>query len=164
MSIGVALILISKLDLNTYLPTSHQILGRSLSRAADNLPLSEIAHQLACLAAFKESSLKDSIPPLNLYHAGFLIAANERDMIEILEIAAMPFVLTETISRGIDAVIISGSLAQWRDAVKVGCKASREVRLVFNSVYRILCEKGLKDIFDNLQVSEQQDHTFLLEG
>jgi hypothetical protein len=161
------------MDLSQFLPVSRQLLGYSPAKAADGttIPLQELAHQLACIAAFKNeqagTSVRSAILHLDLFHAGFLIAADERDMVEILEIAGMPFTLTVTLVRGIDAAIISGSLTQWRAAVKVACSAktqlSRGARHAFNSVYKILCEHGLKDMFDDLQVSEQQDHTFLLE-
>lgn len=171
---GVMLILLTKMDLSHFLPLSREMLGYSPAKAADGVtvPLQEMAHQLACVAAFKDEhaapSVNTAIPYLNLFHAGFLFAADERDMIEILEIAAMPFTLVETLSRGIDAAIISGSLAQWRDAVKIAChpktQLSSGARYAFNSIYKALCKIGLKDIFDDLQVSEQQDHTFLLEN
>lgn len=173
MNPGVALILASKLDLSQFLPLSRDMLGYSPAKNADGapIPLQELAHQLACIAAFKDeqaaSTVKAAILQLDMLYAGFLIAADERDMVEILEIAAMPFTRTPTLARGIDAVIISGSLVQWRTAVKAACNSrthlSRDARHTFNSIYKILCKQGLKDMFDDLQVTEQQDRTFLLE-
>lgn len=171
MNPGVAIIITPKLDLNTLLPLGRELLGYALAKAADGATLSEIAHQLACISAFKDEytppTVRAAIPYLNLFHVGFFVAADERDMVEILETAGMPFTLKETLARGIDAAIISGSLAQWRDAVKLAChpktQLSRGARYAFNVVYKILCKEGLKEIFNDLQVSEQQDHTFLLE-
>lgn len=173
MNPGVGLILLTKMDLSQSLPVMRELLGYSPAKAADSvtIPLSEIVHQLACIAAFKDeqasSSIRVAASHFNLFHAGFLIAADERDMVEILEVAAMPFTCTETMARGIDAAVISGSLAQWRDAVKLAChpktQISRGARYAFNFVYKILCKQGLKDMFNGLQVTEQQDQTFLLE-
>lgn len=173
MNPGVGLILLTRMDLSQSLPIMREMLGYSPAKAADavTIPLSEVVHQLACIAAFKDEqaapSVRAAVSHLNLFHAGFLIAADERDIVEILEIAAMPFTCTETMARGIDAAVISGSLARWRDAVKLAChsktRASRGARYVFNAVYKILCKQGLKDMFNGLQVTEQSDQTFLLE-
>ena len=173
MNPGVGLVLLTKMDLSQSLPVMRELLGYSPAKAADGVtvPLSELVHQLACVAAFKDEqanpSIRAAIPHLNLFHAGFLIAADERDMVEILEAAAMPFTCAETVGRGIDAAIISGSLEQWRRAVKLAChpktQISRGARYAFNFVYKLLCKQGLRDIFDDLQVTEQNDQTFLLE-
>lgn len=170
MNPGVALILLTKLDSASFLPLSREILGYSPAKAADSVCLSNVVHHLVCLASFKNENIVPTIQAaslcLNLLHAGFLIAIDERDTVEILEIAAMPFVSTDTLSRGIDAIILSGSLAQWRDAVSRGCcqDVSRDVRHAFNSVYRELCRIGLKEMFTNRQATNRQDQTFLLEN
>ncbi len=174
MNPGIALILLTKLNLQAFLPLSRDILGYSAAKAADgvSIELKEIPHNIACLAAFKDEkhppTFKSDCPYLKLFQAGFLIAADERDMAEILELAAMPFVLTQTMSRGVDAVIVSGTLAAWRDAITLACSPrtdiSREARFTFNSAYKIFCKEGLRDMFGDLHVAEQADHTFLLQN
>ena len=174
MSAGAALVLLSNLDLNTLLPLSRELLGYSLAKAADGLtvPLSEFAHQLACLAAFKDSeappTVRAAIPYLELCHAGFLVAADERDLVDILEIAGLPFIVVDTPQRGIQTAIVSGSLNSWVRAVKLACHSqfsmSRDVRHIYNIIYTQLCNIGLKDIFGDLQTTELHDKTFLLEG
>jgi hypothetical protein len=173
MNPGVVLVLLTKMDLTNFLPLSREMLGYSPAKAADgvSVPLPALAHQLACVAAFKDETapptVRTAAPQFDLFHAGFLVAADERDMIEILETASLPFTHTETLMRGVDAVILSGSLSQWRDAVKLAChpktKLSRGARQAFNFIYKTLCKEGLKDMFDDLQATEQSDHTFLLE-
>lgn len=173
MEPGVILISLTKMDLERFLPLSRKLLGYSPAKAADGVtvPLQEMAHNLACVAAFKDEKaspyVKETTSHLNLFHAGFLIAAYDRDMVEILELTGMPFVLTETLGRDVYAAFICGSLSQWRTAVRLACHpnklTTRCVRYAFNEVYKILCDLGLKDIFNNLQVTEQHDNTFLLE-
>jgi hypothetical protein len=173
MSAGVALVLLSNLDLNTLLPLSREILGYSPAKAADGvtIPLSNSAHQLACVAAFKDSkappTVRVAIPYLELFHAGFLIAADERDLVDILEISAMPFVITDTLQRGIQVAIVSGTLDDWARAVKLAChpqaSINRDIRYVYNAIYTQLCNIGLKDIFGDLRTTELHDKTFLLE-
>ncbi len=174
MDPGVALILLTKLDSETFLPLSRKVLGYSPASHADSLtiPLKELAHSVACIASFKHEDnsplLGVESPFFNLFHAGFLIAADERDMIEILEFTAMAYTRTETLSRGIEAAVISGSLPQWRDAVKLSCSLAgprppRGVRHAFNSVYNILLNNGMQSLFAGLQVTNLQDKTFFLK-
>ena len=173
MNQGVALVLLTKLNLQTFLPLSREILGYSAAKAADgvSVELKETPHNIACIAAFKDENhppaFKPNCPHLKLFQAGFLVAADERDMTEILELAAMPFTITQTMSRGVNAVIISGTLAAWRDAITLACspriKVSRETRYTFNAAYKILCKEGLRDMFGDLHVADQPDHTFLLQ-
>lgn len=174
MNPGVALISLTKIDLSTLLPLARELLGYSPAKAADGttVPLQELAHHLSCITSFKDRyappSVKVAAQHFNMLHAGFLVAADERDMVEILEIAGVSFTLTETLARGIDAAIIYGSLAQWRDAVLIACnpkaKVARGTRYVFNSIYKILCKQGMKDMFGDFHVAKQNDDTFLLEG
>lgn len=176
MNPGVLLILLTNMDLLRFLPAARDVLGYSPAKAADSVtvPLQAVPHHIACMDSFKDENATPSIRSashcLNLFHAGFFIVADERDMLEILEVAGMPFISTESLARGVDAAIISGSLVQWRDAVKRGCHPGLQSRLfrgtrhAFNSVYKILCDQGLKEMFNGLQVSEQSDQTFLLEG
>ncbi len=175
MDPGVALVLLTKLDLDIFLPLSRDMLGYSPAQNADRAlaPFKDLEFGLVCASAFKDEAAPPHLtavcPQLNLFHAGFLIAADERDMVDILELAAMPYVRTDTLSRGITAVVISGSLAQWRDAIKLACLAQsrdpcpRGVRAAFNTVYKILVDNGLQRIFNGLQTSDLPDRTFLLE-
>lgn len=173
MNPGVALVLLTKMDLATFLPVSREMLGYSPAKAADAVPvpLQELPHQLACVAAFKDEKAPPTVrtvaPQFDLFHAGFLIAADERDMLEILEVASLPFTYTETLARGVCATIISGSLSQWRDAVKLAChpktNLSRGAHYTFSTIYQILCKEGLKGMFDDLQATKQTDQTLLLD-
>ncbi len=174
MDPGVALILLTKLDSGTFLPLSRKVLGYSPASAADSVtsPLKELAHSVACIASFKDKDasphLSPASPHFSLFHAGFLIAADERDMVEILELAGMPYTRTETLSRGIEAAVISGSLTQWRDAVKLSClpagsSSTRGVRHAFNSVYTILINNGMQSLFEGLRITTLHDRTFLLK-
>jgi hypothetical protein len=171
MNPGVALIIKPKLDLAILLPLARQLLGYSLAKTADGttIPLSDLAHQLACIAAFKDEKAPATVryarPYLGLFTAGFIVAADERDMLEILEAArGMESVVTETIQRGVSATIISGTLDQWQRAIKLACQtsASLAVRQAYNAMYRQFVDEGLRSMFDNLRTSDQSDNTFLL--
>jgi len=172
--IGVALILKSDLDLNTLLPLSREMLGYSLAKAADGstVPLPGLVHSLACLSAFKNEDAPPTVgfaaPVWGLISIGFLVAADERDMAEILEAAhGMEATMTDTVQRGVQATIISGTLVQWQRAIKLACNSRTNspsgVRHAFNIMYRQLVKAGFRDLFDGTTVLDQPDHTFLLE-
>jgi len=171
---GVALVTKTSLDLNTLLPLCREMLGYSLASAADGVtvPLPETAHQLACIVAFKDRNAPPTVryarSYLGLFSVGFLIAADKCDMTEIIEaLHGMDTIITETMQRGVQAAIVSGTLAQWQRAVKLACHPQASVscntRYVFNMVFQILGDCGLRDIFDGVKVTEQPDHTFLLK-
>lgn len=167
---GVALVQISSLDLGAFLPLGRKALDRSLSEKPDNAGLSPPLHHLLCIAAIKAKDIKASSmacrPYLNLFHAGFLIAAIDRDIPEVLEIASMPSITTESAERGVMLAFISGNLSQWRDTLLRGCQreTSRSVRNIYNKVFQEFKRIGLGAAFDFNQVEHNRDLTFLLEN
>lgn len=171
MTPGVALILQSEMDLGTLLPLCRKLMGYSLAKEADSasIPLLPLVHQLACISAFKDekshASVRDARPYLGLISVGFLIAADEQDMVFILEAArGLESVVSDVVQHGVKAALIIGTLAQWQRAVRFACMASTSlaVRKAYNAIYRQLSDQGLRSIFEDFQVLEQPDQTFLL--
>jgi hypothetical protein len=172
MKPGVIPIMQTKLDLSRWLPIARNVLGYSVAKAADaaTVPLSDMPHALACLAAFKDEKAPASVswawPQWDLLSAGFFIVAEELDMVGILDmLAGMPVTVAETTQRHILAAVVSGTLAQWRQAVKKACNGRQEpgVCAAFNTIYRHLEAEGLRDLFHGLKLTPQTDNTFLLE-
>jgi len=86
---GVALVQFSSLDTRKFLPLGRQSLDRNLADAADSAGHEPPLHHMLCIAAMKNPNAKsanDIKPILGLFHAGFIIAADERDWAEILEV------------------------------------------------------------------------------
>jgi hypothetical protein len=86
-------------------------------------------------------------------------------MLDILQCAAgMPFVINDTISRGIQVAVITGTLAQWRDAVKSGSSPGVEVpvRQCFNKIHFLFESAGLK-VWSDCRERPAPDQTFYLE-
>lgn len=173
MNCDAVLIQTPTVDNRIFLGYTKKMLGYALASAADQKKpiLKEGAHHLACVAAFKNQSapatVVESIPYLDMLHYGFLLIADERDMQNILEAThGMPFVVVETMMRGMQAALATGSLRQWRTAVKLGCQAntSPAVRECFDKVYVAFEKIGLKAFFGQLTKRQLSDHTFLLEG
>ena len=125
------------LNTQTFLAACVEMLGYSPAKAADSQSLKEIAHDLSCLSAFRDKGanpgVKNAKEIYELITVGVLVWADERDMPEILEVAGMPFALTETKIRGIQAALISGTLATWCNSVLRGC--SRDVPTLIRSCY-----------------------------
>jgi len=165
---GVALVQFSSLDTRKFLPLGRQSLDRNLADAADSAGHEPPLHHMLCIAAMKNPNAKsanDIKPILGLFHAGFIIAADERDWAEILEVAGMPTVMVESIERGIFVGFIAGTLLQWHAAILRGCQkeVSREVRHTYNLIFTEFKNIGLASAFDFKSKPHNRDHTFLLE-
>lgn len=167
-----SVVLIEQPDINftTLLTLGNKLLGYSISTKADQSGLehSDTERLLSCLASFSNPSAPAGITPnlLSFVQFAFLIAADERDMIDILQAAAgMPFVTTETIHRGQMLTYITGNLAEWRDAVKSGASQSAEfnVRALYCQIMSLLTSAGHGDIWHDFQSKPLPDNTFYLE-
>lgn len=164
---GVALVQFSEVNLSKLLPLCRQALDRGLADSADTAGCEPPLNHMLCIANMKadvKASAASVIPYMHLFHAGFIIAADERDCTEILELASMPSIVTPSIKRDISVMFIAGTLTQWRDAILKGCQReiSSEVRQVFNSVYTEFKNIGLAGAF-NFKSTEGRDRTFILE-
>jgi len=166
---GVALVQFSNVNVPKLLALGRQTLDRNLAESADSAGHDPPLHHMLCIAALKSPGARTSVdvkPYTNLFHAGFMIIADERDMSEILELAGMPSILTETVERDMAQVFISGSLSQWRDAVMRGCQleVSREARHTFNLIYTQFKTIGLAGIFSVKSKPHARDQTFTLDS
>jgi hypothetical protein len=165
-------ILISKpqFDLSTILALSNEMLGYSPARAADAAGLKDQPHLMACLAAFRDkhatATVRGSRDVYDLLHFGFLFASDMEDMAPILEIlGGMPFALTDTRVRGIQAAIVVGTFYHWRLAVLRGCRSDQPdfIRVCFDKVFNLFQGIGLADAFGKLTKKQMPDRTFYLE-
>ena len=108
------------------------------------------------------------LSPHLLKHVSFsaFIGADERDMLEILQLCAgMPFVVVETIVRGVQAAVVTGTLSQWQDAVVSGCSKGvpTPVRHCFNKLHGLFTAAGL-NVWRDYTPRSTPDQTFLLLG
>jgi hypothetical protein len=139
-----------------------------LAESADAVGAEPPLHHMLCVAALKNPAARTAEhvrPYMNMFHAGFVVACDERDCAEILELAGMPSVMVESVERGHIALFISGSLSQWRDAVMRGCQTNvgRDTRQIYNSIYTEFKNIGLAGLFSAQSKPHSRDHTFLLE-
>jgi len=161
------LIQVPSIDFRTFIGLSHKVLGRSPAASSDacRRDLSDAERFLSCLAAMRDERAPVGLSPHLLKHVSFsaFIGADERDMLEILQLAGMPFVVVETIVRGVQAAVLTGTLSQWRDAVVSGCgkAAPTPVRHCFNKLYGLFAATGL-NVWGDFTPRSQTDQTFLL--
>ncbi len=123
---------------------------------------------ISCLAAFRDEKAAAGLTPNLLHHASFslFIVADERDLLDIIQFASgMPVVFAETLARGVLAAVITGTLAQWRDAVKSGANPDAEtnVRACFCQIMSLFEQAGLNDVWRDYQTKPMSDRTFYLE-
>ncbi len=157
-------------DFDILLTTSHEMFGYSLSASSDasHKKLSDSERFLSCLAAMKDRKAPTGLSPHLLTHVSFsvLVATSERDLVDILECcSSMPFTVADTVVRGIQAAVVTGTLSQWKIAVLSGCHQTTEpsVRFVFNKILSIFESSNL-GVWDDCTRKNQDDNTLLLEG
>jgi hypothetical protein len=162
------LIQVPSIDFRTFIGLSHKVLGRSPATSSDacRRELSDAERFLSCLAALRDEHALVGLSPHLLAHVSFsaFIGADERDMLDILQLCAgMPFVVVETVVRGIQAAVITGTLSQWRDAVVSGCSKGIEssVRHCFNKLHGLFIAAGL-NVWNDFHARQAPDQTFLL--
>ena len=156
------------LDLKQFLPIMQQALERNVAEVADRANANPPLHHMLCVAGIKDDSVRPTAaslkPYAHLFHAVFLIGCDERDTAEVLEAASMPAIVTPTCQRGIECLLISGTLDLWIDAVLRGSttKVSYDVRRIYNSIYDEFARVRLDGMF-NVTRKDRHDSTYLLE-
>ena len=157
------------IDFTQFLGNSHEMFGVSLSAKSDasHKQLTDTERFLSCLAAIQDGEAPVSLPPNLLTHVSFsvLVAIDDREMLDVLTCCSkMPFVVADTVARGVQAAVITGSLSQWRRAVLSGCRveAHQSVRELFNKIL-VLFESAYLDVWTDCRRKEGPGNTLLLE-
>jgi len=159
------------IDFAKFLSASREMFGYSPAASSDasHKQLSDSERFLSCLAAMKDRNAPVSLPPHLLTHVSFsvLLVADERDILDVMEYcSSMPFTTAETVVRGIDAALVTGTLAQWKNAVVAGCSPDVEpsVRYLFNKMLGLFEAANLNVWGDCIKKGSRDQHTFLLEA
>ena len=165
---NAALIQQPAIDFSAFLFLADQALGYSPSAASDasGIQLHDAEKFMSCLAAMKDQNAPVGLPPHLMMHVSFsiLVGADDRDMQDILEYCSgMPFVIANTIVRGVQIAVVTGTLAQWRVAVISGCQFSVDsmVRALFNHILSLFEAVNLS-VWKDCERKES-GATFLLE-
>lgn len=157
------------IDFTQFLGMTFEMFDRNLSEGADasHKNLTDTERFLSCLATLQDEGAPVCLPPHLLTHVTFsvLVAINERDMLDALSCCAeMPFVTGDTVVRGVQASVVTGTLAQWRSAVLSGCRleAQPDVRGLFNQILSLF-EAACLDVWADCQRRDGPNNTLLLE-
>ena len=153
-------------DLRTFLGVVSGALGYSPATAADacRRKMSETEKFLSYLAAVRDPDAPAGFNDGLLAHASFslLLAAPEAEMLSILSHASgMPFVVSNTLVRGISLVILTGTLSQWKEAIASGLSAVSNARPCYNKLYTIFVEVGI-NVWIDYRVTTAKDKCLLL--
>lgn len=169
MSSHAVLIQQPSIDFTQFLGMSHEMFGYAIGAKADasHKQLTDTERFLSCLAAMQDEEASVSLPPNLLTHVSFsvLVAIDNREMLDVLTCCSkMPFVVADTVARGIQAAVITGSLSQWRRAVLSGCRveAQPSVRELFNKILSIF-EAACLNVWSDCHKRAGPGNTLLLE-
>lgn len=161
MNPSAVIVLQPQFNQGLFLTLCKEMLGESPSRIADANGLKGLPHLLSVLKEFSGDAQEDVH---GLITFGCLLASDERDTPLLLEVmSGMQFALTETIVRGIQAILVTGTLHQWIQAVARGCRQDQTtaVRMCFDKIYVCFCQQGLAALFTGTK-HDLPDHTFYL--
>ncbi len=157
------------IDFSKFLGTGREMFGRSISASSDasQKQLNDTERFLSCLASMKDQNAPVTLPPHLLTHVSFsvLVATDERDMMDVLGCcSSMSFTVADTLARGVQAAVISGTLSQWQVAVLSGCECSTEpsVRFLFNKILAIFESANLR-VWQDFKRTTHSDNTLYLE-
>jgi hypothetical protein len=148
MHVDAFLIQQPSVHFGTLLGLTREALGYSLAAKSDasGRQMSDAERFLSCLEAMRHQNATPALWPHLLGHVSFSVAlvADDRDVLDILEVASgMPFVRAETKHRGVEIVLITGTLAQWRDAAMSGTQQTGFVQAAYCKIVNLFVQAGL---------------------
>ena len=169
MPVEAVLITGPAIDFTTLLSLAHHAFGYNIAGNADasHRKMVDAEKFLSCLAAFKEED--GEVTPSLLSHVSFsvLVIADESDLLSILDrTSGMSFVRGETTAANVNVAVITGTLAQWRDAVVSGTDETTPpiVRTCYSKILLLFDRAGLTSVWNNFERHTAPDHSgFLLE-
>jgi hypothetical protein len=159
------------IDFGTFLGVSREALGYNPADSSDasQRDLSDAERWVSCLAAMTDPKAKAGLMPTLLSHVQFsvLVVVDERDALGVFQVAAgMPFVVADTVQRGIMLAVLTGTLSQWRDAVKTGTAPENtpSVRAFYAKALLRFDEAGLGNVWQDFDRKTTPDRLLYLES
>ena len=153
----LSVILVSKPTVETLGPALRQITGKTFNESTQEAYLSTLS-VLGDTDSIRDRSI--------LRHIGFsfLCVAADDTIRESLERTDLYHIAFDTKRRGFTGAILSGTLAQFRDAIIECCDASSvtDIRELYNQIYLLLQQAGLRRVW-SVKTKKVIDGTFLIE-
>jgi len=169
MPVEAVMITEPSIDFTTLLSLTYDALGYNIASASDasHRKLVNAEKFLSCLGAFKEQD--GEITPNLLSHVSFsiLVIADEHDLFDIVDqTSGMSCTRAETMVPNINVAVLTGTLAQWRDAVASGTDEATPptVRTCYSKILLLFDRAGLTSVWSNYERHSAPDRSgFLLE-
>jgi hypothetical protein len=165
MPVNVALIAQPSIDFNTLLGITHEALGRNIAANADNAhrKVSPSEKFVMCMASMTS---QDQITANLLSHVSFtiLIIIDDYSVLDIINVASgMSFISTDSDVSGCSLVVMTGTLAQWRDAVASGTSRSaiNAVRNCYSKILVLFDQLGLSNVWRDYDRSSDRQGYYL---
>lgn len=151
---NVVPIAVTRIDMNALARNASLDLRRSVTRSADSAGIEGCPAELAALMSFGNNTPQltaMSVHSFSFYVSGYL---NLNLPIKILA------------SEKCEAMILSGSLLDWKYSVVAGCHqdADIEIRRVFNQIFSFFCQIKLRDVWSEFSREDNHDNTFSLKA
>ncbi len=151
-------ILISKPTVETLVPALHQITGKAYKDES----LEDVLDTIASLGDrnFHDRSV--------LCHLGFsfLCVSADDTIRESLERTHLEHVVFDTSRRGFTGAIISGTIANFRDAITECCDSTSntDIRQLYNDIFLQMRAAGLRRVWNTRTKKIASDGTFLIQS
>ena len=146
------------------MPNAQQMTGENHVTEVDRRPgISRLSDDLKIIEHFADGVIDLSTA---ITYVGFLVGGLDEDVDEFLSYTrGMPHVPSYKIrNRGVRAVVVVGSLDQWRISTVEGCRAPESaIKRAFNLIHGHLVQRGLSRLFEDWKTVPQKNGTFLLE-
>jgi hypothetical protein len=162
------LISIPNVAWQTYLNTSSEWLGRSVSKSVDSSgsQLADLAKYTASLAELTaedsnaRQALRERGPCLRHTFYSFLISTSPSIILNVAENTDL-----NVLSHKGRVAVVSGTLDLWVNAIVTCCRPNNKLRLkeLFNGIKLIFDQLGLQDVFFEFNLRSHTDGTFYLE-
>jgi hypothetical protein len=154
---------------SVFIDTCQRILGHSPTRGIDLCHL-----EVGDPAAFLGSLTMENTPLETLREGGgvfahfmssFLLVA---DSLAVCELARTCLRMWWQKGRRRDEhiIVVSGTMAEWKDAILQGCRTDAEIELrwIMNHVVMQFEQTGLREVFNGYRKKQLLDETFILES
>lgn len=144
-------------------------LGYSPAKYDAKRPLSEAARFLALAAMFKNKADSDAVASLRearsiLEHLsfGFLVACDRETIFELMQCTNLQ-VSTNSAITGDSVAIVTGTLAEWRDAIiELSADNTYCMRLLLDKIFVYFERQGLGELWADYKKQTLKDQTILL--
>jgi hypothetical protein len=168
MTPEVTLVAEPSFDFDVLLKMAGMAVGRTVASGADacGRPLNDAERWVACLSALDDSQATDWLSGPMLSHVSYSFAA----AIEILDVPGLLAVgegiaiaSAESVRRGVQFVVLTGTLRQWRDAVRQGLQCAGNVRAFYAKVLSLFDRAGLGGVWRHFDRTVGNDGYVRLE-